>query len=451
MGKKLNYLFLLLLTILGFQPLVAQTENATRTGQNADAQPATIQYLYEEAFEEIKGMLEGKQKASFKRAVFLAENAFLEGQVAYPAFEQVIQEATKLCKYIESIDSLIYTHKDRNEVRKNAAIFRYMTQALVLEDSLLTLPYRYDFEDFMGKNDWTKTFVSKLLVTHQGNCHSLPYLYKIIADEMGAKAWLSLAPSHIYIKNQSQKISWYNTELTSATFPIDAWLMASGYITYESVVNRVYMDTLGVKQSLALCLVDLAQGYQRKQVNYNPDFALKCVDLALQYYPQYINALLLKADILRQLSINKTHQDLKTTQELIQICDKVYHLGYREMPESMYLEWLSGDKYKAPDSVRTQNMQKGNPFGYKKEALTLSNGRYEEFQQKERFAKIGWVMYDTERKKISEYLSPNPEKTQISSGVIAICPPLVKKSKKKFICNYLGIWKIAKKKRTWWE
>jgi hypothetical protein len=417
MGKKLLYLFLL--TILGFQSLMAQTENATRTGQNADAQPATIQYLYEEAFEEIKGMLEGKQKASFKKAVFLTENAFLEGQVPYPAFEQIIQETTKLCQYIESIDSLIYTHKDRDEVRKNAAIFRYMTQALVLEDSLLTLPYRYDFEDFMGKDDWTKTFVSKLLVTHQGNCHSLPYLYKILADEMGAKAWLSLAPNHIYIKNQSQKISWYNTELTSATFPIDAWLMASGYITYESVVNRVYMDTLGVKQSLALCLVDLAQGYQRKQVNYNPDFALKCVDLALQYYPQYVNALLLKADILRQRSINQAHQDPQTTQELIKICDKIYDLGYREMPESMYMEWLSGDKYKAPDSVRTQNTQKGNPFGYKKEVLTLSNGRYDEFQEKERLVKIGWVMYDTERKVISEYLSPNPEKVQIAPELVS--------------------------------
>jgi hypothetical protein len=417
MGKKLLYLFLF--TIAGFQPLVAQTENAIRTGQNADAQPSTIQYLYEDALAEIKGMLEGKQTSSFKKAVFLTENAFLEGQVPYPAFEQIIQEATKLCQYIESVDSLIYTHKDRDEVRKNAAIFRYMTQALVLEDSLLTLPYRYDFEDFMGKDDWTKTLVTKLLVTHQGNCHSLPYLYKILADEMGAKAWLSLAPSHIYIKNQSQKISWYNTELTSATFPIDAWLMASGYITYESVVNRVYMDTLGVKQSLALCLVDLAQGYQRKQANYNPDFALKCVDLALQYYPQYINALLLKGDILRRLSINKAHQDPKTTQELIGICDKIYDLGYREMPESMYLEWLSGDKYKAPDSVRTQNTQKGNPFGYKKEVLTLSNGRYDEFQEKERLVKIGWVMYDTERKVISEYLQPNPEKIQISPELVS--------------------------------
>jgi hypothetical protein len=140
MGKKLLYLFLLLFTIAGLQPLVAQTENAIRTGQNADAQPATIQYLYEEAFEEIKGMLEGKQKASFKKAVFLTENAFLEGQVPYPAFEEIIEQATQLCQYIESIDSLIYTHKDRDEVRKNAAIFRYMTQALVLEDNLLTCP-----------------------------------------------------------------------------------------------------------------------------------------------------------------------------------------------------------------------------------------------------------------------------------------------------------------------
>jgi hypothetical protein len=64
MGKKLSYLFLLLFTLGGFQPLIAQTENAIRTGQNAEAQPATIQYLYEDALAEIKAMLEGKQASS---------------------------------------------------------------------------------------------------------------------------------------------------------------------------------------------------------------------------------------------------------------------------------------------------------------------------------------------------------------------------------------------------
>jgi len=63
-------------------------------------------------------------------------------------------------------------------------------------------PYVYDFDDFMGDKDWTKQFVTKLMRTHTGNCHSLPYLYKILCEEIGAKASLVLGPNHVYIKHR---------------------------------------------------------------------------------------------------------------------------------------------------------------------------------------------------------------------------------------------------------
>jgi hypothetical protein len=40
--------------------------------------------------------------------------------------------------------------------------------------TLENYPFVYDFEDAIGRNDWTKMFVSKLLEEHNGNCHSLP-------------------------------------------------------------------------------------------------------------------------------------------------------------------------------------------------------------------------------------------------------------------------------------
>jgi hypothetical protein len=46
-------------------------------------------------------------------------------------------------------------------------------------------------------------------------------------------------------------------------FPIDAWLMASGFIHLSSIQNAIYMDTLSTKQSIAACMVDLAQGYEK--------------------------------------------------------------------------------------------------------------------------------------------------------------------------------------------
>ncbi|MDR1198026.1 MAG: hypothetical protein LBK94_03285, partial [Prevotellaceae bacterium] len=107
---------------------------------------------------------------------------------------------------------------------------------------------------------------------------------------------LAFAPNHIYIKIYSQETGWYNTELTSATFPVDAWIMASGYVTLDAIRNGLYMDTLSDMQAVANCLVDLAQGYQRRYGKENPEFVVKCCNTALQYHPANVNAMLTKAE-----------------------------------------------------------------------------------------------------------------------------------------------------------
>jgi len=56
----------------------------------------------------------------------------------------------------------------------------------------------------------------------------MPYLYKILADELNIPCNLAFAPNHIYIKLFSERTGWYNTELANSTFPIDA----SGYVTF---------------------------------------------------------------------------------------------------------------------------------------------------------------------------------------------------------------------------
>lgn len=52
--------------------------------------------------------------------------------------------------------------------------------------------------------------------------------------------------------------------------------MASGYVHLDAIRNGLYMDTLSTKQSIAYCLLDLAQGYQRKVGYENPDFVIRC-------------------------------------------------------------------------------------------------------------------------------------------------------------------------------
>ncbi|MDR2040591.1 MAG: hypothetical protein LBQ60_21965 [Bacteroidales bacterium] len=220
------------------------------------------------------------------------------------------------------------------------------TIQLKIDDTLFVHPpFTYNFEDFAGEKDWSNMFVTKLFETYKGNCHSLPILYKLIVEEMGERAWLSFAPNHLYIKLYNKRDGWYNTELTSGYFPTDGWLTATGYIHLDAIRNGVYMDTLSQKQSVAMCLIDLAEGFQKKSGNdFNPGFILNCCETALKYYPNYVNALLLQAETLMKSYRNQPDKSTPENKQLFARLEGMYahihELGYRKMPDKMYLEWL---------------------------------------------------------------------------------------------------------------
>lgn len=314
----------------------------------AAASPAleeTTRDVYERTYQELAKMLTGFYPLSFKRAVYLTENAYFDDKLGYEEFSKRISALAQVCRLLKEANDpyFLYDREDRENVGRNAAIFRMMKDTINLGKGQRLLPYRYDFEDFDGDANWSKMFVTKLLVTHSGNCHSLPYLYKILADETGAKTWLSLAPNHIYLKQRDLKDGFYNTELTSYTFPTDGWLMASGYVSKETVVSGIYMDTLSAKQDVVLCLVDLAKGYERKMGPRKSEaFVGKCTALALQYFPQYINAQLLQAETLRQRFDHQTNEaDARAAYVAMETAyTRIFETGYREMPAQMYADWL---------------------------------------------------------------------------------------------------------------
>jgi hypothetical protein len=314
---------------------------------------------YYKAYEYIDKMLIGEEPLSFINAVFTTENAYYDDQLDIIEIKTEFDRLMNLLNNIVSTPDLItYDGKDKDFISKHAAIFRIITDSIYIildsANTLVHLPYTYDFEDAGGQENWTKMFVSKLLVTGSGNCHSLPYLYKILADELNIPCYLSFAPNHIYIKINSQKTGWYNTELTSATFPVDAWIMASGYVNLDAIRNGLYMDTLSNKQAVANCLLDLAQGYQHKYGKENPEFVIKCCNTVLQYHPTNVNAMLTKAEAqkfyiqsqmksknvknVKELFADSTIKSMYTEMEETYVT--LHKLGYRRMPEEMYMQWL---------------------------------------------------------------------------------------------------------------
>jgi hypothetical protein len=120
--------------------------------------------------------------------------------------------------------------------------------------------------------------------------------------------------------------------------------MASGYIHLDALKNGIYMDTLSLKQSVTLCLVDLAQGYQAKFGIQDGSFILQCCETALKYFPNYINALLLKAETLTALyrqSLALSNENKELFAQMNELYTHIHQLGYRKMPQSMYLNWLN--------------------------------------------------------------------------------------------------------------
>lgn len=318
--------------------------------------------LYNDTLKELHCMLKDSCKLSFKKAVMKVENAYLYGTLDTIAFNDEIRVLKNLANSVIRSKQLKYSERDSANVKQYAALFSVIkdTIPVVMSDGGLYdyIPFSYDFEDIWGIKSWKNMFVSKLFETRKGNCHSLPYLYKILAEEMGIDAHLALAPNHVYIKHRNVKDGWYNTELTSGIFPIDAWLMASGYIHLDAVTNKLYMEALDDKQSVAMCIIDLAEGYNRAFPANDGKFVFQACHIALKYFPHYINGRILLAETKKKIFEQRvddkygelTREVYKDKQMNAMFLDMqndyaaIHQSGYRRMPEGMYLQWLTSLK-----------------------------------------------------------------------------------------------------------
>lgn len=147
---------------------------------SAISQEMTAEDYYVSAFNSMTDMLEGKDSLSIKRAVFMAEWAYLEGKLDYEK---------DFCNEIYRITAFLNRFYDANRLDayktgKQMAITDYFFKPY---SGNRYTPYTYDFEYFSKEeSDWEGQFVSKVLKTHKGQCCSLPWMYKILAKEIGA-------------------------------------------------------------------------------------------------------------------------------------------------------------------------------------------------------------------------------------------------------------------------
>lgn len=310
---------------------------------------------FRKASEKLNRMLSGAEPLNLKQAIFTIENAYFADKLDYQRFDKEIQDLITIAKLKAAQDGYNW----KNQQTRNIMLFRVMADTLKVklpsqESNITSYPMQYDFEDYTGKQNWSKMFVTKLLSSKSGQCHSLPLLYLILCEETGTQANLAFSPSHTYAKFKDQSGNWHNLELTNGRIVSDAFILGSGYITAEALKNRIYMVPLSKEQTIAQCLADLAKEYTKKY-GYD-DFVSRCVDTTLKYDTTNIFARQVKSDYqslrfdyvvnqvgrpspdILKMRYPKIYQLLEERNKSYQIIDES---GYQEMPEQAYEEWLN--------------------------------------------------------------------------------------------------------------
>ncbi|WP_296145822.1 hypothetical protein [uncultured Flavobacterium sp.] len=305
-----------------------------------------------------KMLLLSTEDYSIKDVNFEIENAYFENAEDKLEFDQIIKNSGDYI--IAKMKELKYDTE--NNVAKNYMLFQFFSENLNLKaNGLKHTPLKYDFDDYMGQKDWSKMFVSKLLKTQTGQCHSMPLLYLILAEQIQAEAFLSFSPNHSFIKFKDRNGKWYNIELTNGMFTASSFMINSGYIKAEALQNHIYLQNLSKQELLSAFYVDLANGYIHK-FGYD-DFVEKIADKALELYPKNVNAQMIKANycairfeyVAKQLGINpadnKQLQKIKNNPNAIALLQqaneegrKVEQLGFTMMPQEAYESWLGSLK-----------------------------------------------------------------------------------------------------------
>lgn len=312
--------------------------------------------FYREVFD--KMLLLNIENYSIKDVNFDIENAYFENKLDKKEFDKTIKQIAEF---------ILAKMKEKNfdltsNSAKNFVLFEFFSQPMEVKGfKQKHFPIKYDFEDYWGRQNWSKMFVTKLLKTNTGQCHSMPLLYLTLAEAIGAEAYLSLSPNHSYIKFQDEKARWYNLELTNGMLTVPSFILNNGYITAEAMQNKIYMQNLTRQQMLSQFYTDLASGYIHK-FGYD-GFVKKVIDKALELYPTSINANMLKAAYdtehfkyaIKRTGVNPETQegrekilDYPKAVALLQEMQKQYKviddLGYQEMTAEAYEKWLGSLK-----------------------------------------------------------------------------------------------------------
>lgn len=313
---------------------------------------------FESAYSELQQMLMGQAEIDFVKAIYLVESAY-DQSLGWDEYISMFNNSKQVIERLIIQDGL-----DPNDnMAKIMSIFKYMADTTEVffeerEKFIKTNPMLYDYDDYAGKKDATKIFVSKKLRTGTGQCMSLPTLFYLYAKALNTKdVFLAVAPQHSYITFKDKLENWHNIELTGRMFSTDDFQWQGGFVKAPQVKSGIYLKPLNDKETIAYFLTTLAITYIKSFGNDN-----RAYDMALtakQYFPNSLTANKIVAgyfqdtyqNIQRQYAVHRLTQNdfdndsrakaIKAQRD--EAIEYLYKgLGYAKIPDWAYEEWLEG-------------------------------------------------------------------------------------------------------------
>lgn len=328
---------------------------------------------------------------SIADATFFVENAFYDND---KKFQSIYQD------YIRKASSVIRNKirqkniDDDDNASKNLILFQYFSTDTRQNGKVLHKAVKYDFDDYWGAEDYSKMFVSKLMRTNTGQCHSMPLLYLILAEQIGAKASLVMSPNHSYIRFTDNDGESLNIELTNGMFTANSFVLNNGYIKSEALQNKLYMQSLSKRELLSQTFVDLASGYVHK-FGYD-EFVGEILNKAQELNPHNINAVLWEANLNQQrfekscalIGINPHHkeelQKISNYKDLVLQLDNINgqfdfidRSGFAQMPAEQYEKWLGSIQ-------KAENKQLNDEILEKIKAVEAQKRKQQELQKRQK-------------------------------------------------------------------
>lgn len=216
-------------------------------------------------------------------------------------------------KQIDSIVAKIRAMLGNNPSSNNKmlALKKYLYQKGPWNDYK---PYHYDFDDPMGTKLSNKLLLN-YVASRKGNCVSMPLLFIILGARLGIDVTASTAPLHIFVKYTDTETGiTYNLETTSgANLSRDEWYQQKMPMTDGAINSGLYLQRLTKRETVVVMAYVLAEHYSQNQ---EFEMAIAISDVLLEYYPKYVEAMLMKGHAYYQLLAKHFLQKYPTADQI---------------------------------------------------------------------------------------------------------------------------------------